>query len=144
MSLPTVSSPSFLRPRSGAAAPAAPAPDSTSAAHSATEIHLRMLCSPLRRVGSLAAHPSEGPCPSPPRGLALRASRDGRQDRDLLAVGHRRVDALAEPDVLAAHEHVDEPPQRPVLHHPLAEAAVAGLDLVDELPDGPRVAVEGR
>src|SRR5262249_9334091 len=57
------------------------------------------------------------------------ASSDGRNDRQLVARLHRRVEVLEEPDVLAVHEDVDETPY------------LAGL-VADALPDAGVAPVE--
>ena len=55
--------------------------------------------------------------------LASAATGDGGQDRHLVAVGERRVEAVLKADVLAGDVDVDEAPQRAVLGDPLAQVA---------------------
>ena len=57
---------------------------------------------------------------------------DGREDGDLLAVGHCGVDALLKADVLPGDEHVHKAAQLAVLRHTITEAGVIGLELVDD------------
>src|SRR3954454_137096 len=59
----------------------------------------------------------------------------GGQDRQLVAVRHRRVQAVEEADVLAAQIHVHEPAQAAVVvGHPRAQLAVLGVEAVERLP----------
>src|SRR5262245_49565669 len=76
-------------------------------------------------------------------GGSARSARHGGEDRDLLALGHRGLDPVAEAHILAGDEHVHEPPQGAVLHHPVAEPGVLGVELVDQLADGARGALHG-
>src|SRR5205085_9915300 len=93
--------------------------------------------------GDAVGRPADGRAGQPPAARWLTPG-DGGKDRDLLAVRHRGLDALAEADVVPGHEHVDEAAQAAVLHDPLTEAGVPGVDLVDQVADGPRGALEGR
>ena len=54
------------------------------------------------------------------------------------------VEAVEEPDVLAADVHVDEPSQSPVLRDPAAELAVALVERVEHLADGRTLDLGGR
>src|SRR5947209_6420016 len=65
-----------------------------------------------------------------------------RQDRHLVAIGHRRVEAVHEPDVLAADVDVDEPAQPAILGDAAAQLAVAVVKGVEHLADG--LAVDAR
>src|SRR5689334_16251371 len=63
------------------------------------------------------------------------ASGHGRQDRQLVAVGHRSVEAIEEADVLAAQVHVHEAAQAAaVVGHPRPQLAVLGVEAVERLP----------
>src|SRR5204862_2801739 len=79
--------------------------------------------------------------PPPRLALAVRgggsAAGDGRQDRDLVAVVHRSVEAVAEADVLAAHVDVHETTELAVLRDPVAQALVPVVEGVAPLPDRP-------
>ena len=80
---------------------------------------------------------------NPPRGAAAAerpralAAGDGRQDRELGPVGDRRLEAVAEADVLAADVDVDEAPQRAVVvGDALAQLAEALEQARRAPPDG--------
>src|SRR5262245_49942225 len=60
-------------------------------------------------------------------------SRDGREDRHLVAVFDLGLQALLEADVLAADVDVDEAAQVAVLGDPLAQVAVGLEDRVEHL-----------
>src|SRR5215218_1926963 len=78
----------------------------------------------------------------PPAGRASAAG-DRRQDLDLVAVGHRRLEAVAEADVLAVHVDVDEPAQGAVaVGQPVAQLAVALEQRVEHLADRPALELE--
>src|SRR5215218_4287211 len=65
------------------------------------------------------------------------AARDGRQYRDLVAVGDRRRQPVEEADVLALQVDVDEAAQLPVLaREPVAQLAVLGVQRLEHLADG--------
>src|SRR6478609_8055772 len=53
------------------------------------------------------------------------ATGDGRQDRHVVALGNRGVQATGEPDVLVIDVDVHEPVQRTVLDQPVTSASVA-------------------
>src|SRR5687767_14131715 len=72
---------------------------------------------------------------SRPRGLLTPG--DGRNDRHLVRVLHRRLEVLEEPDVLVVGEDVDEAPHLPgLVADALLDARVLRLEAGDELTDG--------
>ena len=74
--------------------------------------------------------------PAPRRVARLSRRLTAGQDRDLVAVVHGRLQAVEEPDVLAAHVDVHEPAQVAVLSDPVAQAVVAVVQPVQHLADG--------
>src|SRR6476469_1978604 len=72
------------------------------------------------------------------------AAGDGGQDRHLVAVGDRRLEAVQEADVIAAHVYVDEPAQPAVLGDPAAQLAVAVVQGVEHLADRGALDARGR
>src|SRR4051812_26496425 len=70
-------------------------------------------------------------------GAPALAAGDGRQDRDLGAVGHRRLEAVEVADVLAGQEDVDEPAQAAVVAADArSQLAVLGIERLEHLADG--------
>src|SRR5258708_31845912 len=66
---------------------------------------------------------------------ASAPARDGRHDRDLVRLVQRRVQTLAQPDVLVVQEEVDELSRlAAVVEQPSLEAREAGVELVDRGP----------
>src|SRR5262245_35383670 len=76
--------------------------------------------------------------PRPPQRMTTGglATRDSRQDRDLVALADRGLEALLEADVLAADVDVDEAAQVAVLGDPLAQVGVRLEDGVEHLAHG--------
>src|SRR6478736_4219586 len=69
---------------------------------------------------------------------------DGGEDLDLLAVGHRRVEPVAEADVLAVDVDVDEAAQAAVaIRQPVAQLAVALEQRVEHGADGGALDADG-
>src|SRR4051812_44925466 len=89
-----------------------------------------------RRTVAIACRPSsrmsflEGPK------RPMSAAGDRGQDRHLRPVRDLGLEAVAEPDVLAAYVHVDEAAQLAVVADPLAQVAVAVEEGVEDLADG--------
>src|SRR5262249_2618878 len=72
-----------------------------------------------------------------PRTGLPRTTGDGRNDRDLVGVLHRRVEVLEEADVLVVGEDVDEASDLPALvADALLGAGVLRLEARDEGADG--------
>src|SRR3954454_16660649 len=67
------------------------------------------------------------------------AAGDGGQDRHLGAVRDLGLEAVGEPDILAAHVHVDEAALLAVVADPLAQVGVAVEQGVEDLADGAAV-----
>ena len=67
------------------------------------------------------------------------AAGDGGDDRDRLAVGHRRVEALEVAHVVVGHEHVDEAAQAAlVVEQAVVEAGVGGVEAGQHLAERAR------
>src|SRR5690606_23051737 len=79
--------------------------------------------------------------PSSPcrRASPLLAAGDGGEDRHLVPLVDRRIEALEEADVLPLDVDVDEAAEVAVDGDPLAEAVVALVETVEHLPDGRRL-----
>src|SRR6185437_11818203 len=69
-------------------------------------------------------------------GARALAARNGRQDRHLVAVIDRGLQAILEADVLAGDVDVDEAAQIAVLGDALAESVVLVEDRIEGLADG--------
>ena len=82
----------------------------------------------LRADAGRSAARAQRPASSP--------SATAGQDRDLVAVLDRGVEAVEEADVLAADVDVDEPAQAAVLGDPAAQLAVTLVQRVEHLADG--------
>lgn len=66
---------------------------------------------------------------------------DGRQDRDVVAVGELGVDAVEEADVLVVQVDVDEAAQLTAVHDAGLDARMPGLQVGEELGEGVPVAL---
>src|SRR3954471_22782782 len=79
----------------------------------------------------------------PSRADPTSAARDRRQDRQLAAVGHRRLQAVEEADVLAAEVDVDEPAQVAVRVEALAQLLVRAKDGLQRVADRGALGLDG-
>src|SRR5688500_10412404 len=97
--------------------------------------------------GDSRGSPTSGVSPSASSNesyLAMNsAAGDSGQDRDRVAVGHLRLEATGEPDVLVVDVHVDEPVQGAFLDQAGLQATVASLEVVDDLGDGRAAGLNG-
>src|SRR3990170_1978929 len=83
--------------------------------------------------GESRGSPTSGvpPTVSTSESKRMSAAGDCGQDHHGLAVGHRRRQATGEAHVLVVDVDVDEAPEVTVLHQPLLDAGVVGLQILD-------------